>query len=480
MNKRNYRYHVFLSHNSVQKDWVRNLTVGLREANLSVFFDEDSIELGEDIVVAIEDAIRNSRHILLVLSPEALASPWVSLELSTSLYRDPSAAARTIIPILRADCEIPLTIARLKYLDARVGSLDVHLERLLRAIEKVPIELTSSEMPKTVSDRHSDSAAQFLTGGTIPFNFPTYIERETDRKIMDILAKPNSVCTLWGSPQMGKSSMLTRVINQAKQNNLRTAIIDLSGIGGESLPQVLYAIAHLLQKKLNGDKPSPDAFLAAGWGPKKAFMDYVEACGSGFILAFDEVDYLRSIGELDSFFQMLRALYGMALVDGIDRRLLISSFLSPRHFIQDVMTSPFNIGYEIRLSNFTHKETKNLLSRGNNSLSVEEVNSLFNFTGGQPYLTHVSAQLLFEGMPSKDIVRSGKDPNGPFAMHLEMLRSLVNQSATASKVLSRYKSGKRINYRDIVYLQELNVLKEGSEQFQFSCGAYEAFFRDSF
>jgi TIR domain len=61
-----------------------------------VFFDEDSIALGEDIVTSIERGLRLSRHILLVLSPQALSSRWVALEWATTIYRDPDAAERTL------------------------------------------------------------------------------------------------------------------------------------------------------------------------------------------------------------------------------------------------------------------------------------------------------------------------------------------------------------------------------------------------
>src|SRR5262245_4556830 len=137
MSAKAFRHHVFLSHNSTQKDWARTLANRLRDEGLSVFFDEDSIELGEDIVTSIERALRGSRHILLVLSPEALSSRWVALELSTSLYRDPSAEERTIIPILRVECELPLTIARLNYLDARLDDdFERQVKHLLRAIDR--------------------------------------------------------------------------------------------------------------------------------------------------------------------------------------------------------------------------------------------------------------------------------------------------------------------------------------------------------
>jgi TIR domain len=137
---RKYGYHVFLSHNGAQTEWTRQLASRLRAAGLSVFFDEDSISLGEDLLSAIEFGLRTSRHVLLILSPEALASNWVALEYSVSLCNDPAARNRCLIPILRSECDIPLLLRRLKYLDARDDDIEKHTAHLLNAIERVEIE----------------------------------------------------------------------------------------------------------------------------------------------------------------------------------------------------------------------------------------------------------------------------------------------------------------------------------------------------
>jgi len=119
MQQAQYLYHVFLSHNGADKSWTRRLASSLRQHGLAVFFDEDSIALGEDLLSAIERGLRLSRHVILVLSPEALDSRWVALEYSASLYRGPAASNRSLIPILQKDCDVPLILSRLKYLDAR-------------------------------------------------------------------------------------------------------------------------------------------------------------------------------------------------------------------------------------------------------------------------------------------------------------------------------------------------------------------------
>ena len=57
--------------------------------------------------------------LLLCISPAALASGWVALERSTVLFRDPTNAGRRFIPLLLADCDLPDTLRRYKYVDYR-------------------------------------------------------------------------------------------------------------------------------------------------------------------------------------------------------------------------------------------------------------------------------------------------------------------------------------------------------------------------
>ncbi len=117
-----FKYDVFLSHNSNDKPQVRQLAERLRDAGLRVWFDEWVIKPGDDIYLAIERGLEVARVQVLCLSPNALESDWVMLERCTVLFRDPSNKGRRFIPLLLADCELPDTLRRYKYVDFREGT----------------------------------------------------------------------------------------------------------------------------------------------------------------------------------------------------------------------------------------------------------------------------------------------------------------------------------------------------------------------
>ncbi|MCK4414438.1 MAG: TIR domain-containing protein [Candidatus Eisenbacteria sp.] len=114
-----FTYDVFLSHNAKDKPRVRRLAERLKQAGLRVWFDEWNVAPGDIISLKVDEGLDQSRVLLLCISPNALASGWVALERSTAIHRDPANEGRRFIPLLLADCELPDTLRRYKYVDFR-------------------------------------------------------------------------------------------------------------------------------------------------------------------------------------------------------------------------------------------------------------------------------------------------------------------------------------------------------------------------
>jgi len=149
----NFTYDVFLSHNSQDKPRVLKLAERLRDAGLRVWFDEWVTKPGDDIYLAIEHGLEAARVQVLCLSPAALGSAWVTLERSTVLFRDPGNAGRRFVPLLLADCTLPDTLRRYKYVDFRVAA-EAAFEELLSACR------TEAESPRQVLERRMPKPEQ--------------------------------------------------------------------------------------------------------------------------------------------------------------------------------------------------------------------------------------------------------------------------------------------------------------------------------
>lgn len=114
-----FQFDVFLSHNHADKPRVRKLAEQLKEVGLRVWLDEWVIQPGDIISLKVDEGLEQSRVLLLCVSSAALASDWVALERSTAIHRDPANTERRLIPLLLADCELPDTLRRYRYIDFR-------------------------------------------------------------------------------------------------------------------------------------------------------------------------------------------------------------------------------------------------------------------------------------------------------------------------------------------------------------------------
>lgn len=88
--------------------------------------------------IVLENAIRSSQFVVLVLSPDAVSSEWVEKEfLFASSLKIP------IIPIMYRACEPTLRFVNLKYIDVQGENYQHHFAELLQDLaidpQKVPL-----------------------------------------------------------------------------------------------------------------------------------------------------------------------------------------------------------------------------------------------------------------------------------------------------------------------------------------------------
>ena len=115
-----YKYHVFISHNKAQKPLVRQIVSQWRLLGLNVFFDEENIQPGQYVVSALSRGVEDSRYIVLMITPEAMAGQWLVMECCSAVQEDPDSEKRRLIPVLLEPTplnDIPLYIKTRNYLD---------------------------------------------------------------------------------------------------------------------------------------------------------------------------------------------------------------------------------------------------------------------------------------------------------------------------------------------------------------------------
>jgi hypothetical protein len=136
MKERKNKFDVFLSYNSVDKDWASRLKRALEERDIKVWLDEDEIRPGDIFAKSLEAGLEESATIALLVSPEAMESRWVEEEYYRALTLARSKGEKLqLIPVFLRQAKLPGFLASRRWVDFRDESaFDSNLERLIWGI----------------------------------------------------------------------------------------------------------------------------------------------------------------------------------------------------------------------------------------------------------------------------------------------------------------------------------------------------------
>lgn len=144
---------VFVSYSSVDSDWVWNeLIPRLEGEDFAICIDKRNFLAGKPIIDNIETAVNSSQRVLIVLTPDWLNNEWCHFEVLLGQTVDPSANRRKIIPLRLKNCNPPIHISMLTYIDF-VNEAERDWRKLFHDLKK---ELSFfTESPSRVNPIHS-------------------------------------------------------------------------------------------------------------------------------------------------------------------------------------------------------------------------------------------------------------------------------------------------------------------------------------
>jgi TIR domain len=148
-----FRHHfdVFISYYSGDSEFVRRLQRDLEARNVHVWRDEHEIEIGDSLSQKIQEGLQRSHSMAVVLSPDALARPWVNDELRAG-YAKRLAGDFKIFPVLHKDCPLPPLLADYRYADFRTAeryeeSLSLLERSIKNAVRRASMNTSANATP---------------------------------------------------------------------------------------------------------------------------------------------------------------------------------------------------------------------------------------------------------------------------------------------------------------------------------------------
>jgi hypothetical protein len=144
-----FAYDVFISYAEADKDWAQSeLLKRLEAAGLHVCIEARDFQPGASRAEEMERLALSSRKTLLVLAPAYLESTWARFRQYMLQVLDEANQKRRLIPLLKAKCELPLSIRYLTYVNfIDPDEWDWAWRQLLTALGAPP-ELQAPETPQ--------------------------------------------------------------------------------------------------------------------------------------------------------------------------------------------------------------------------------------------------------------------------------------------------------------------------------------------
>jgi hypothetical protein len=260
-----------------------------------------------------------------------------------------------------------------------------------------------------------------------------YIDRPPiESRCYETITQPGSLIRIKAPRQMGKTSLMSRILHHAEQQGSQTVAVSLQLADRRvfsslnTFLQWFYASVSLELDRLDLDRLAKYSQLGEAIGSNQSCKAYFEQCllpelNGPLTLGLDEVDRLFEFPEIaDDFFGLLRSLHEEAKRRDIWKQFrLIVVYSSEVYIPLDVNKSPFNVGLPIELPEFTPAQVMELAQRHHLNWHSNQVEKLMELVGGHPYLVRLALyHIAREDVTLTQLVQESPTETGLYGDHL--------------------------------------------------------------
>lgn len=330
------------------------------------------------------------------------------------------------------------------------------------------------------------------TGGAVPPSSPFYILRGADLAFTEALERRDSIVLIRGARQIGKTSLLARGLEGARQRGTRVMLTDLQSLSERYLGDLERFVPYLkasLSMQLGQGYPS-DLREGSGLDPLMDLELFLEqrvlvAGAAPVVWGIDELDRLQSFSFASDFFGLLRSWHNRRALQPQgpwSRLTLVLTYATEAHLLlPHLHQSLFNVGVPLPLDDFTPEQVQELNRRYGSPIPESVAGErLYGFLVGHPYLTRRALDALALGQLTLEALEAaGEDDEGPFRDHLRRLLVFVQADAALTAALRELLNGGKALPLELFYRLRSGGLIAGhsAQQVRVRCPLYAEYFR---
>jgi transcriptional regulator with XRE-family HTH domain len=329
----------------------------------------------------------------------------------------------------------------------------------------LPLARTIEENNKENQEITSSRSLEHPSG-QVPLDSPFYIKRSPiEERCYEQIYKPGALIRIKAPRQMGKTSLLARIIDKSHSQGECTVILDFQLAAQQifgNLDKFLRWFCASVGLALNiPNKLSEYWDLAEIVGSSMACKAYFEeyllpTINQPLTLGLDEVDKVFEYPEIyRDFFGLLRALHEEGKRREIWKKLRLVIGHSTEVYVPlDINQSPFNVGLSVELPEFNNQQILDLVQRHQLNWDETEIEKLMRLVGGHPFLVrltlyhiannHVTLTQILQNPTSSSSIYADhlRRQSLILTQHLELanaMKDVINNNSTKLSTVTKFK-----------------------------------------
>lgn len=416
----------------------------LKSKGYSPFLAPKNIDIDVNWQETMNSELAGCDVFVVLLSERSLMSDMITEEVRTAKQLNDSRNSKIRIMPVRVNLPHNITINYdiknylrevNQFLWTSLDDESTVFKQMIQAVESGQNDTDNRDTPADESEVIKSelpvpNAPLEFPGGTIKLDSTYYIERKGEEGFKHEIVKEGALLRIKGPRQFGKTSLLSRIIHLAGQNNHAVVPLSFQQISTnkiEDLDRLLIQLCVHATRKLGLSNR-----IKEFWDDE--FMDIKMKCTAYFeeyllpesqkpvVLALDEADRVFEFSEVSAeFFSMLRFWHEERNINPLwnNLKLAVSHSTEAYLAIDKMNQSPFNIGIERELVEFDAEQVSDFAIRHGLKFSDKQIGKLMEMIGGHPYLTHKALYVIATGEYTfREFLKKAPTDDGPFSDHL--------------------------------------------------------------